>query len=235
MYYHRITHSGHFANVGIFRDLEEYIICEDLFLHIPYLRDPKKLEGGLCLSQIMENQGFEKVLLAAKEKFNCNMVLHFINKTEDGVEGFGFGLPSSNIFHHIALLNELPLLRHFITCFKKEFPQLPAAFTETQTDLATLIGPAFYKPPQITLTQPSSRNAFLKKMGVRMEVPLSSRDIEVVQRLHKGYSASQMADELHLSKRTIEHRLEKVKDKLSCSSKTELIQTTKTLESLGYL
>jgi DNA-binding CsgD family transcriptional regulator len=231
-YYHRITHTGHFANVALYRDWIDYYFFENLHLLTPCLRDPKCLEGGLGLLQALQDPGMEKVLLAGKEKYNCNLGLHIIHKTEEGVDGFGFGLPSSDVFRHIALFNHLPLLRHFISCFKKEFKQLSSAFTEEQCDLASLIGPTFYQPANKSLDR--SRTNFLRSMGVSMEVPLKSRDIEVIEGLHKGYSASKMADELHLSKRTIEHRLERLKEKLDCSSKAELIQKTKTLESLGY-
>lgn len=57
----------------------------------------------------------------------------------------------------------------------------------------------------------------------------------VVKQLIKGFFASKIADQLYLSPRTVEHHLERIKDKYDCMTKAELIQKVQKLDSYGYL
>ena len=77
-----------------------------------------------------------------------------------------------------------------------------------------------------------SEKKFLKNLGI--EVSCSVREIEVMKLLLEGYSASQIGKEIFLSRRTIEHHLERIKDKLGCTSRAELIQKARELEALEY-
>lgn len=64
------------------------------------------------------------------------------------------------------------------------------------------------------------------------ELSLSERETECFFYLLRGHSAKAVGTKLNLSVRTIESYLENIKNKLSCSSKTELIEKA---YSLGYL
>jgi DNA-binding NarL/FixJ family response regulator len=52
---------------------------------------------------------------------------------------------------------------------------------------------------------------------------LSQRELEVLQHLVKGKSAKIIAEILQISKRTVEHHIENIKQKTGCSTKYELI------------
>ena len=58
------------------------------------------------------------------------------------------------------------------------------------------------------------------------------REIECIRHFLMGKTAREIANELHLSVRTIEHRLEKLKDKLDCNSKSELFCRLQKLHGL---
>lgn len=55
-------------------------------------------------------------------------------------------------------------------------------------------------------------------------IPLTIRQTEVVTLLASGMTAKQIANELSISFRTVEHIIENVKEKLRCSTKMELIK-----------
>jgi DNA-binding NarL/FixJ family response regulator len=63
----------------------------------------------------------------------------------------------------------------------------------------------------------------LEKSSAAVEC-LSDRELEVFQLIGQGYSARQIADQLHLSVKTIESHRERIKAKLKLGNATELVQ-----------
>ncbi len=60
-------------------------------------------------------------------------------------------------------------------------------------------------------------------IGVSSDPKLAKREQECVYHLVRGLTAKQIAKELHLSPRTVEFYLERVKNKFNCQSKSELV------------
>ena len=150
------------------------------------------------------------------------------------MEVFGFSFTSSNESQYMTAINELPLLQLFAKKFQEDHPLLASKIEDNQIDLLKIIGPRFYEKSTPVVGQGAfARRVFLKKM--RIENPLSPREIEVARLLCEGYSASQIGKQIFLSSRTIEHHLERMKEKLGCSSKAELIQKARELEDFGCL
>jgi DNA-binding NarL/FixJ family response regulator len=52
---------------------------------------------------------------------------------------------------------------------------------------------------------------------------LSKRELEVLQHLMQGKTARQIGELLFISKRTVEHHIETIKQKACCHNKFELI------------
>lgn len=232
-YHYRLTHSGHYAVIGLHTEWEEYFFSEKFHLSFPYFRHPRYIESGQALPQVINEKKFKQVLYEGEKKFNVNLSLVVMEKTAEGVDAFGFGLASADLSHHLALYNELPLLRLFIEHFRQEFKGLSPAFDEYQVDFASAIGQPFYQPICAHSIKPSDRTRFLEQMGMLSEIPLSSQDKRTLRYLLDGYSAPHTAEMMLLSPRTVEHRLERLKEKFGCFSKTELIQKARLLEKLG--
>ena len=135
------------------------------------------------------------------------------------------------------LLCELPLLKLFTQKFREDNQLLFSAIDDYPIDLTRVIGPDFYKNrfSGILPNRSAQRQAVLKKMGVDFERRLTSREIEILKLLLLGYSAGKVATQIHLSKRTVEHHIERIKDSLGCDSKAELIQKGIELERIGCL
>jgi DNA-binding CsgD family transcriptional regulator len=67
---------------------------------------------------------------------------------------------------------------------------------------------------------------------VESEIKFTKRQVECFFYIIRGYSATEIANILHVSKRTIENHIQAIKVKLGCNKKSELIDN---IISLGYL
>lgn len=232
--YYKITDSGLFVFLSFRPDWEEYCFAEKLYLFDPTIRHPKFCDSGIIdVRAIKDETWWNKVNQVASNKFNINYRLALRNKIANGVEIFAFALNSADPFQHVALMNEIPLLHLFIQRFRDKFSSLQLTLEDNFVDMASLLGPSFY---QDTALVPKfvQREQFLKEMGI--EIPkLTFRELEIARQLPKGYTASQIGNELFISTRTVEHHLERIKDKFCCSSKSDLIQRVQELESLDCL
>jgi DNA-binding NarL/FixJ family response regulator len=93
------------------------------------------------------------------------------------------------------------------------------------------VGPDFHQN-RIQFSDPGylARQKVLGELGVKIESNLSVAELETLKLLQKGYTASQIGTSLYRSRRTIEHRIERIKAKLSCASRRELIEKAEVLE-----
>ncbi len=80
-------------------------------------------------------------------------------------------------------------------------------------------------PPPAEVQRNAAKAALLDKLGVRST--LTARETQVMQLVTEGCSARTMAAKLFLSTRTAEHHVERIKEKLGCFSREELVQKAK--------
>lgn len=159
--------------------------------------------------------------------------MHLISKIPGGMEVFGFSSASSSNEQLAILFSEMPLIKLFIQKFKEENFQLLSKLEDNQIDLAQLIGPSFYEKQEPKMLRFKSRKRFLEAMGI--ECLLSLREKEVAMSLLNGLSARKIAAQLFLSTRTVEHHIERIKIKLNCDAKVDLVQKARELQELGLL
>jgi DNA-binding CsgD family transcriptional regulator len=69
--------------------------------------------------------------------------------------------------------------------------------------------------------------------GLELMHPLTIRELQCLELLIEGLSASQIGSRLNISFRTVEHNILHIKDKLSCSSKSDLFSYVATLKECG--
>ncbi len=231
-YYYRIKFDGSFVLLDSFVPYSEFYESEKLYNIDPTFRHPSFFYNEIVILKDVQNVFLKKILNMGKEKFNLCFFLKLMNRIPDGIEVFGFSSRSNDEAQISFLLSELHLLRLFTKKFREDNPKLFSLVEDNQIDIAKLIGPAFYESSLETKSSSVAKSIFLENMGLRTD--LSDREQEVVKFLLNGYSAGKMASKLFLSKRTVEHHIERIKEKLSCFSKAELIQKGRELEHLGY-
>jgi len=183
-----------------------------------------------------KSKPFSEILNVGRDQFNLHHNLAFFNKVpEGGVEGFVFSTGSSDMAHLLMLLSELPMLRLFIRKFRKENQFLFDKTEENRIDLLQMMGTLFYENAFELDTRVLKKKAFLKEMGVDCDKRLTEREADILKLVVQGYSAGKIASQIYLSKRTVEHHIERVKEKLGCGSKVELVQKARELEAFGCL
>lgn len=232
--YYKIKSNGSFTFLGNYADWYEYFESEQFHINYPYFRDPKYQKSGIVLLKEVQDSLLEPSFNAGRDKFNLNISLKVMHKTDDCIESFGFSSSSANERQTAILLNAVPLFRLFVKKFREENRALFSRLEDTQTNIAKLIGPSFYERSSVMPELPGS-NFLLGSIGIEAKNCLTPHEVAVTRLMLKGYSASQIGRQLFRSKRTIEHRIEKIKDKLLCRSKRELMQKAQELEQFGCL
>ncbi len=236
--YVKITNSGHISVLSNRLDWTEYYFGEKFYIVQPHFRrHPSTYQSGISLPGQIPDREYRSAMEIAQNNFLIHPGLVITQKRNDGVELFGFDLQYSNPSLNELLINELPLLRKFTEKFREDNIFLFNLLDEYQVDLRDIMGKDFCFDKEQALKTLPNRNLCLKEMGFGLDriATLSTREIEVLQFLLQGASASIIAEELNLSKRTIEHYVERLKNKLVCYSKMELIAKAREIEQLGYL
>ncbi len=235
--YVKITSSGHFTCLTSRPDWIEHYFGENFQLIQPHFRHPSDYKSGIGLPGLIQDQQYQNAMQVAQSKFQIHPGILLTQKTDNYVEFTSFEVKQSNPILNELLINEIPLLKKFTQKFRQENKYLFNLLDEDQIDLADIMGNNFQFNKDPFVTTRLSKNMCLKELGLGLDrnVNLSSREIEVLHLLLLGASANFVAEELFLSKRTVEHYIEKLKDKLLCYSKMELISKARELEQLGYL
>jgi len=236
MWYYKITHGGFKTYLGSNPAWSERYASQKHYLNSPLHCHPKFYSEGVHILRAIPDKGVENVLKDSRDTFSTHPSLLLINRIPDGVEAFGFSSPSDSEEQVHMMLCELQMLKLFTRKFQDENRSLFSVLDDHQINLAEIIGPRFYQNRfSVVPNRHAQRKAFLQKMGIDCNSPLTSREIEVEKLLLLGLSASKVAQEVYLAKRTVEHHIERIKDKLGCGSKTELIQKARELEQFGFL
>lgn len=222
-WYYRVTYSGHYCFVGTHTLWNEFSFAHDVFGKFPYLRHPDSLTTGISLMKSISYDPYMELLNTAAEQFGINLHIHLLKKIPEGIEGYGFGTHSKLRLNDEHLLNELPLLKQFIKQFRDENKNIFKIIYDNQVDLASHIGSAFYENAT-KLSLPKNRDEFLRKIGFQEILTLSHQERQIFKALANGFPAQDIAKELFLSKRTIEHYIENIKSKLFIDSRVELIE-----------
>jgi len=229
-YHYTLTRRGEIAAVGLHSGLQEYMVHQpEWATFVPYVYHNMDNLNGLVFTQALPSTDWKKSQDAAACEFDVHLGLQISNKTPYGIEGFGFGLKSSDPLHHMALLNHTSALQLFINEYKKNFDA--QVLLENKVDVASMLGPDFFDASKVSTA--NLKKMLHGKMAVKTVSPLSDRETEVADLLLYGYSAAQIGDILFRSNRTIESHIERMKEKLGCSRKSELIQKLHELKSLG--
>lgn len=233
-YYCKITNDGHLGFIDSDIAWIEYFGSE-LAESYPLYCCPEYLGEGVELIKTTQNQFLAECIDKSREKFDFRQWLRFVNKLPDGVEEFGFHSSSDSEAQTSLFINEQPLFRLFMKKFKDENKVMLSSMEESQVNIAEIRGDAFYEKQVPGISENFSRKRILESLGIKLEASLNSRELEVVEKLLDGLSAGQIAAVMNLSRRTIEHYVERIKEKLSCFAKAELIQKTRELDRIGLL
>lgn len=232
-WYYRISHSGSYSYVGTHAPWNEYCFDRGLLKHFPCLRHPNVLRRGVSFMRAGNNTHYKEVQKQAWTKFNIHFNLNIFDNYAEGIEAFGFGTRFQDHQAEERLINELPLLHHFIGECRKKHGNLFHLLEDNAVDLSKTIGANFHLRPQ-EIVPPLDRSLFLRQIGCSA-IELTAREKSIAKLLVNGFPSSYIQNVLHLSLRTVENYMANLKDKLSCDSKVDLIKKAQELDSIGFL
>lgn len=231
-YYYKIYESGDFFLFDDSRDVVDFLEVQQFVYKHPHYCHPRYHRSSCLIEKTSENP-----LLIGLEttknyflKSEFNLAISIVNKTGNAVEEFGFHSAQSDEKQIRFLFNHMPELRLFIQWFKENNAPVISFLEKNTVNLSRVIGDIFYDN-RIQKGNPyyQERKRLLQTLSIQSEPNLTSTDWSVINLIIRGSTASQIADQLFRSKRTIEHRIEILKEKLNCCSKVELIQKAQEL------
>lgn len=216
--YFRLDSSGQFVILGNFAAQLEYYYDQQLFQANPYLVDPELLQSGCVILADTPDPEFLDTIERSKKMYHLDNTFLILEKSGDTVEGFFFGTRSPNASP--IYLHRLDLLKKFNHYFTQKAAPIIKQMEGEGFNLKQVKGSNFLKrSPDCPLSNhdPRTKN-FLKCIS-----PLSKRERECLELFRQGHSAQAAAARLNLSRRTVEHYYENIKNKLGCTSKWDLL------------
>lgn len=234
-YHGKLTTSGQWVGINMNQEWANCYFYDDYFHLDPILRHPDNYSNGVAFANNIDDVKSKKILSAAISKYRIHISLVILDKLVDGMEFFIFGLTTSNSLQSMKLYNEIPMIRVFIKRFKEEFRPLYLGLEELHIDMSSLIGPSFESLATSIFPERLDHQQFLEQIGMGIPQSLTAKEISVIKYLTKGLSAPKIAEELLISSRTVEHHLERIKDKFACMTKAELIQKLQELHLTGFI
>lgn len=231
---YQLTTSGHYNFFGSHLPFTEYFYSEKLYQNCPFLLHPDNYKSGISLSKCIPDPFFQNSQNSINNKFNMDLSLTIIEKNAKGIRGYAFASKPGIPYLDTLYLNEIPLFQLFIRRFKEEFKPVLAKLEHDLIDLGSLIGKSFFTKKVNPVAKVNNREKMLKMIGVDLPPALTNAEKGIVKEISKGYTAKEIGEKLHLSKRTVEHYLESLKGNFNCSSKSHLVKKAQELSSLGY-
>ena len=175
-----------------------------------------------------------QVFQHGREHYDSYYGLTFCQKVHDGCEFYFFSTSSKHYGLLDHFLNNLDLFENFVHYFKdRAMPLLK------ECSAHRIIIPEHFQQiiePSITaevMIPTLNRHAFCQALQSRHDPlakwlndyePLTKKERDCLNLLLEMPTASEIAERLALSKRTVETHLENIKQKLQCKSKVDLIK-----------
>lgn len=242
-FWHLTLHeNGLLANVSTFYDQWGYFWETGCYHNSNFMIAPSCLKAGAF--QLEFDINFAQVMTTFVDKYPQHHPLIIIHKDcKDKAHIFGFCARKHSPHLPSFYLNNLAVLNSFIKHYLITNKKFSTTKEENMIDISALRGfDCYYKRTygQECLIQSAQICDVFKKMGTNSFLlaaakRLSLREKQVLVGLSEGKTASQSADKLGLSPRTIQFYLENAKNKLGTTSRAELIQNLEILKLIGLL
>lgn len=235
-FHQSVTSDGQFHVIGTYPDFMHDYGEQNYHLYNPFIMGFEKLKSGIYLYDSIDDDTFQTTLNRVSKKYNLKHSLILMEKNANRCDQYGFTIPTNSSHSSNIVINEMPLFKQFIDYFKNECSIFIKELQENPVILTKEIEKSYIslKDNQFDHTK---RVEFLNDIH-RIHrsfstITLSNREKECLRYCLEGKSASQIADILFLSNRTVEHYLEQLKDKFLCERKSELIGLLHQIKKLG--
>jgi len=230
--YFSIDSDGNSAALSTYPAWMEYYMNEKLFVFNPFLKSPKLIPEGIHLAKGVKDPAYLNSRKHA-ESFGIQDSLVITLKMKEKLVGFSFGL-KSNVYQNPLIIREIPLLRNYCEFFLKEAAHTIRELESEPVNILPFKGDAFKCSHLNFGLSKCQKNKLLTLMRIP-KTSLSSREKECLRFYLEGETASSIAKQLGLSRRTVESYLDNIKMKLNSYNKTDLLKQAKRLLDNGLL
>lgn len=216
--YFRIESDGRFGNLSNFPEEFDYFYSEKLYLNYPYLVHPNLVQTGSVWTNVAHSQDASERIF---DRYGMQQLLLKLQRHNNVVEGFVFAPKGFDPDDSKNYYGKLDLINSFISYFRREAKPLLKNMMGDQFNLKEVKGDAFFKIDS-SLPLANSNPKVLKFL--KTVSPLSHREQQCLDLFKQGHSAQATGAILKLSRRTVEHYFDNIKDKLGCTTKSELLE-----------
>lgn len=200
----------------------EYYFDNQLYTHIP-----KNMlhicQNDFVLWDELENN---RIVESANSEFQISHIISIVRRHKDRIELFNFSADKNNDMMNTWYINNLDLLMHFCNYFLGKYsqnikklpcyqPLQPKHNISTPEPTANLL----IKQHFIKQTKFKSWNGQLNGRNIS----LNYNEIYYLINLLTGKTSKEISYKMHLSPRTVEGYLSRLKKKLGCHNKSDLL------------
>ena len=239
-FYLYISYQAECCVLGTNIDLVQHYFDLDMHKSNPFFTECKQTKTGVYLYDSVKEDGFQSDMQLLEKKYNTKHSCLLVEKEKNGCQIYGFALPTHAVSRESLLINQASLLKQFTSYFNDEMALVIQQMKDNPVSLSNEInfGQNAKHLPHIHLTD-SEKCQFLSQIGFKnkllLQVDFTRREQECILLFLQGKSAREIAKELFLSTRTIEHHLENIKNKLLCTNRSELFEKLLKMKELGLL
>jgi DNA-binding CsgD family transcriptional regulator len=234
-FYWYISHEQKSACLGTNPELIYDYFAQNMHLTNPFFLHVKEVKTGLYFYDAVKHTPFQNSMDYLEKRYNAKHRCIVTQKERHGLSIYGFSIPATHSDSLGLYQYEEQVLRKFIDYCKSKLGTILPDLLSEAVDLKPA-GKAKYPSvpvPEIHLSSEKLR-LFFQQIDPEMQhlcsVTFSPKERECIELFLAGKTASEIALEIKRSVRTIEHRIETIKNKLGCKSRSELFTRLKAMQ-----
>lgn len=219
--YYKIGKDNRITYLSNYAEQLDFYFNHGCYRSNPFLVHPDLVHSGYVIHESAIDSSILDTMSKEDKKFQIYNCFVMLQKDHEGsLEGFLFAdrkAPAKSV-DYLANLN---YLKKFALYFKHETHHLVVKMENEGYDISKAMGASFLtRDPSLPLSVNKGKlDKFLKSI-----TELTQREQQCLSLFCQGHSAQATAAILNLSRRTVEHYFENIKDKLGCQSKWELLK-----------
>lgn len=226
-FYWYVSYDQKSCAIGTNDELIQEYFDQSFYLQHPLFCHVRQVKTGIYIYDDVRSDEFQSSFHYLEKRYDAKHRAMLARKDDHGVHIYGFSIPSQREDAPYLYISEKKALWQFARYFEGEFNKTLHSLHDNMMDLkpkARAIGRGI-KIPEIQLPRERLQQ-FLRQVLPTSEqldfYDFTVRELECIKEFLNGKTAREIAQALHLSNRTIEHRLDNLKDKLDCNSRSEL-------------
>lgn len=235
-FYAYISYNLKCCVIGTHIDLVQHYLCERLFRYNPFLILPQNLKTGVYLYSSVADNKFQTSITNVEQKFRVRHNCIITQQDKEGCHTYGFASPIDHFGKENLIVNQNALFKQFIKYFHMEMAPIIDSLHANGVSISDKENCYDIRIPSIELSD-LEKQKFLKIIGLikneKILEGITRREKEYLQNLVRGKSNKQIATDFNISLRTVEHYIEKLREKFHCYSRGELIERLIALKEMG--